>query len=164
MGSCIFNSTAPSLGDSTVALLNKWLQSVGGVSDCGSQSEWFSLAMLVTAYGGQPSSGDTIADLWEKIRIAVGDDTCRCGDNAWQSARRILDTLSPGSFRPGDSLYNILWRILQAVNATPVPPPVNPCCPPPIGDWGSVAMPPGIQCDFDLVSEAVDCAADWGSV
>lgn len=163
MGACLFNSTAPSLGDSTVALLNKWLQAVGGVQSCGAPSEWFSLAALVTAYGGQPSSGDTIADLWEKIRIALGDTSCRCGDNAWQSARRILDILSPGSLRPGDSLYNILWRILQAINATPVPP-VNPCCPPPIGDWGSVAAAATEQCDFDLVSEAVDCADDWGSV
>lgn len=126
---CLFNSTTPSPGDSLVTLLNKWLQAVGGSSGCGPQSEWFSLAGLVTAYGGQPSPGDTIAGLWVKLRFAIDGQDCFCGDSEWQSARRVLDTVNPGSFRAGDSVYNILFKTVESVSGeSPPEPPVVECC------------------------------------
>lgn len=124
---CLFNSTIPSPGDSLVTLLNKWTQAVGGSFVCSAQSEWFSLAGLVTAYGGQPSPGDTIAELWVKLRFAIDGQECFCGDSEWQSARRVLDTVNPGSFQAGDSIYSIVYKTVQSVSGES-PTPVIECC------------------------------------
>lgn len=98
-----------------IELLQAWLIARGVPPGTG-DAQWNLLFKIARSYGAIPSPGDTIADLWEKIRIAVGDTSCRCGDNAWQSARRILDILAPGSFAQGDSEWDLLRKIVDAVS------------------------------------------------
>lgn len=122
---CLFISTIPRPGDNLTTLLRKWLQAVDAPAGCLDDGEWMLLSRLVSFYGGTPRPGDTIADLWRKIRVALGSTNCFCGDSAWDSARRILDILNPGSFRVGDSIYNILFKIVQFVSEEE---PINECC------------------------------------
>lgn len=109
---------------------------------------------------------------------------CRCGDNAYDLLRKILHVIRIKSalpdtaqfeWRPGDTEYDIWRKMLQDLRAlldaggefpfgTPVPPPVDLCCPPPIGDWGLVTIPALLECDFGSVIVVVDCSADWGNV
>lgn len=98
-----------------IELLQAWLIARGGTPSTG-DGQWGLLHDIAFSYGVIPRPGDTIADLWEKIRIAVGDTACHCGDNSWQSARRILDILAPGSFAQGDSDYDLLRKIVDAVS------------------------------------------------
>lgn len=123
---CSYSSTDPSPGDSIVVLLRKWLQAVGATPGCPDEREYHLLWELVEHYGGTPRPGDSLPDLWSKLLRALGDDACHCGDWQWNTMKRVLDILSPGTFRPGDSIYQLLWRILEAINATPVPP--EECC------------------------------------
>jgi hypothetical protein len=119
---CSYSSTVPRPGDSVVVLLRKWLQSVGAGFDCPDEREYNLVWELVEHYGGTPRPGDTLPELWQKVLRALGDNTCHCGDWQWNAIKRILDILSPGSFSPGDSISDLLRKILEAVNVTPVPP------------------------------------------
>lgn len=109
---------------------------------------------------------------------------CRCGDQEYDLMRKILHVIrvkcllpdtAQYEWRKGDSAYAIWRKMLRDLralldagfefpfdSATPVIP--TGCCPPPIGDWGSVSIPALLQCNFGSVVEVVDCAADWGSV
>jgi hypothetical protein len=123
---CSYSSTVPRPGDSVVVLLRKWLQSVGAEFGFPDEKEYNLYWELVQHNGGTPRPGDTLPELWQKVLRALGDNTCHCGDWQWNTIKRILDILSPGSFRPGDSIYNLLFRIVQAVSS--VVPPVVVCC------------------------------------
>lgn len=98
-----------------IQLLQAWLTAIGGTPGTG-DAQWNLLFKIAVSYGAIPAPGDTISDLWEKIRWGVGGEFCFCGDNAWQSARRILDMLSPGSFAQGDSDFDLLRKIVDAVS------------------------------------------------
>lgn len=124
---CLFISTIPRPGDNLTVLLRKWLQAVGVTPGCFDNGEWMLLAQLVTHYGGVARPGDSIPDLWRKILRALGDDTCHCGDWAFNSVQRILAILNPGAFQTGDSFNNLVRKILEGVNAAPVPP-IDSCC------------------------------------
>lgn len=156
---CLYRTTRPSPGDSNNVLLRKWIQSVGAELGCPDEREWVLVAELVRHYGGIPRAGDTLPELWQALLRALGGVECHCGDWQFDSIRRILELLG-GIARPGDSISELLRKILESVNEIPV----NPCCPPPSGDYGMVTAPVTVMCDFDLVTQAVDCAADWGSV
>lgn len=96
-------------------LLAAWLSALGGTPATGDGS-WTLLYKIAQAYGATPAPGDTIPDLARKIRISVGDADCHCGDNDWQSFRRILDRLSPGSAAPDDLIWDLLRKIVDAVS------------------------------------------------
>lgn len=116
--SCEFTTTEWRVGDNFATMLAKWLQSVGEPLPCApvEGNEWPLLAELVTHYGGTPSPGDTMVDLWRKLLRALGSDECFCGDAEWNVMKRILDIISPGSFAPGDNRYLLLRKILFAIS------------------------------------------------
>lgn len=113
---CSYPDTTPRPGDNLTVLLRKWLQAVGAPAGCFDEGEWLLLARLVVHYGGVARPGDSIPDLWRKILQALGDDTCHCGDWAFNSVQRILAILNPGAFRTGDSFNNLVRKILEGVN------------------------------------------------
>lgn len=117
--------------------------------------------------------GDSEFIVLRKWLIALGGE-CRCNDSVWSLYQRILTQVRINSglpntsqfeFRPGDSLLDILAKILANLqNAQPPVPPFDFCCPPPHGDWGLVNDPTTIECDWGLVSESVTCSEDWGVI
>lgn len=122
---CSYTDTTPRPGDNLTVLLRKWLQAVGEPAGCFDEGEWLLLARLVVHYGGVARPGDSIPDLWSKLLRALGDDTCHCGDWAFNSVQRILGILNPGSFRTGDSFNNLVRKILEGVNTET---PITDCC------------------------------------
>lgn len=125
--SCTYSSTLPSQGDEVVVLLKKLVQAWGGTVECH-DNEWILVSKLAALVGATPAQGDSLMLLWEKIRRALGDETCRCGNSEWNSIQLVLEALTPGAFSPGDSKYNLLWKLL-ANNQTPpgpTPPPSGP--------------------------------------
>ena len=114
---CSYSSIEPAQGDSVVALLRKWLQAVGAVPGCPDEREYNLVWALVEHYGGIPRSGDTLPELWQKILRALGDGGCHCGDFQINTIQRILSVISPGSFRPGDSISEMLRKIVSAESA-----------------------------------------------
>lgn len=122
---CSYTDTTPRPGDNLTVLLRKWLQAVGAPAGCFDEGEWLLLARLVVHYGGVARPGDSIPDLWSKLLRALGDDSCHCGDWAFNSVQRILDILNPGSFRTGDSFNNLVRKILEGVNTET---PITDCC------------------------------------
>jgi hypothetical protein len=157
--SCAYRSTVPSPGDDVVVLLRKWLQAVGASFGCPDEREYNLVWKLVEHYGGTPRPGDTLPELWQKVLRALGDNTCHCGDWEWNTLKRILDILSPGSFNPGDSIYQLLRKILDAVNSG-----VTPVVCATMNDWGGLAGP--IVCfeDWGALAGPVTSSDDWGSV
>lgn len=141
-----------------VILLKKIVQSLGESWDCLDR-EWQLTAAILTHYGGVPAQGDSIPKLWQKIRIALGDTSCRCGDSAWDSVRRVLELISPTtSFDANDSIYRLLWKLLEALQ-TPTPDPCDD-----MNDWGGLSGP--IECfeDWGLFAGPITEFEDWGSV
>lgn len=119
--------------------------------------------------------GDSESIVARKILVALGG-SCVCGgDPLFILYRKILEQLRINSglpntpefaFRPGDSLLDILRKILNNLQNAPAPPvpPFDECCPPPHGDWGLVTEPATIECDWGLVAEGVTCSEDWGTI
>lgn len=124
---CLYSDTIPRPGDNLTVLLRKWLQAVGAPAGCFDTGEWILLAQLVTHYGGVPRPGDSIPDLWRKILRALGDDSCYCGDWAFNTVQRILAIINPGAFRAGDLFNDLVRKILEGVNGGVVPPDAE-CC------------------------------------
>jgi hypothetical protein len=116
--SCTLNTTDPVVGDDLVVLLKKIVQALGEEWHCH-DGEWQLVATILRHYGGTPSPGDSLMLLWQKIRIALGDVDCHCGDSEWQAMRRALDQLIADMFRVGDSKYNLAWAFLEALTGTP---------------------------------------------
>lgn len=114
---CSYSSTAPAQGDSVVVLIRKWLQSVGDVPGCPDEREYNLVWELVIHYGGTPRPGDTLPELWQKVLRALGDGDCHCGDFQANTIQRILDILSPGSFSPGDTISEMLRKIVESESA-----------------------------------------------
>jgi hypothetical protein len=130
---------------------------VGAEFGCPDEREYNLVWELVEHYGGTPRPGDTLPELWQKVLRALGDDACHCGDWQWNTIKRILDILSPGSFRPGDSIYNLLFRIVQAISAVP-----EDCAG--MDNWGGLSGP--VVCFENwggLTGPAVEFD-DWGNV
>lgn len=111
---------------------------------------------------------------WQVIRkwlIAIGGE-CRCGDSVFNLYQRFLEQLRLNSglpntpefaFRPGDSLLDILRKILN--NLQNGGPPIGDiCCGEFGGDWGFVTLPAIAFCDWGSVAEQATCSIDWGSV
>ena len=112
---CTFLSTNPKPGDNYLTLLRKLVQALDEVWTCD-DNEWHLVAKILQHYGGVARPGDTIPKLWEKIRIALGDTLCHCGDTEWHSIRRALDQLLADSFSVGDSKYNLVFEFLSVVS------------------------------------------------
>lgn len=108
-------------GDDLVVLLKKLVQALGEEWHCH-DGEWQLVATILEHFGGTPVQGDTIPVLWQKIRIAIGDESCHCGDWEWDSIRRVIDQFLTDSFRAGDSLYNLVLKFLNEVNGGVNPP------------------------------------------
>lgn len=81
--------------------------------------------------------GDSAFNLSFKTLVNLSFDNCRCGDSIFQLWIRILDSLRQGcdlpnvpqfSFRPGDSLNDLLRKVLLVLNTCAVEPPVVNCC------------------------------------
>jgi hypothetical protein len=138
-------------------LLRKIVQATGEDFGCPDTSEWALVAALLESYGGTPRPGDTVPFLWEKIRRALGDTSCQCGNAEWNSIQRVLEIISPGSFRTGDSKYNLLWKLLEGINSGPVDC-VN------LNDWGRVNSAPECFEDWGEVANPATEFEDWGSV
>lgn len=77
--------------------------------------------------------GDSDFNLTFKSLIVLTSDDCRCGDSIFNLWRRILESLRLGcdlpnaaefSFRPGDSINDLLRKILSVLNNCDVEPPV----------------------------------------
>lgn len=117
--------------------------------------------------------GDSDFNLSFKALVILTSDNCRCGDSIYNLWCRILDSVSEGaglphisrfSCSPGDSLNDLLRKLLDVLDQEVVPPvPPSPCCLP-IGDYGSVIDPVLLACDWGSVIEPVECADDWGFV
>lgn len=83
--------------------------------------------------------GDSAFNLSFKLLVNLTADNCRCGDSIFQLWIRILDSLRVGcdlpnvprfAFRPGDSLNDLLRKVLfvlETCAVVPVPPVIN-CC------------------------------------
>lgn len=83
--------------------------------------------------------GDSVFNLSFKTLVNLTADDCRCGDSIFQLWQRILNSLRAGcdlpntpqySFRPGDSLNDLLRKVLSVLadcDVVPVPPVIN-CC------------------------------------
>lgn len=112
-------------GDDLAVLLKKLVQALGEEWHCH-DGEWQLVATILRHFGGTPSQGDTIPVLWQKIRIAIGDEACHCGDWEWDSIRRVIDQFLTDSFRAGDSLYNLVLKFLTEVNGGVNPPVLDP--------------------------------------
>ena len=114
--------------------------------------------------------GDSEFIVLRKWLIALGGE-CRCNDSVFSLYQRILTQVRLNSglpntpefeFRAGDSLLDILRKILNNLqNATPPEPPE--CCVP-IGDYDFITNPVTEQCDWGLVSEGITCNDDWGAL
>lgn len=112
---CTLNSTEPKPGDPLVVLLKKLVQALDETWECN-DDEWHLVAKILTHFGGTPSPGDDIPKLWEKIRIALGNTGCFCGDWEWNSLVRILDQFLAATFVAGDAKYNLVLKFLEIVN------------------------------------------------
>lgn len=113
---------------------------------------------------------------WQVIRkwlIAIGGE-CRCGDAVFNLYQRFLEQLRLNSglpntpefaFRPGDSLLDILRKILNVLNnaVTPPAPPIDLCCIP-VGDYGLITAPVTVTCDWGDLVTTPDCSDDWGTL
>lgn len=117
--------------------------------------------------------GDSEFIVLRKWLIALGGE-CRCNDSVFSLYQRILEQIRLNSglpntpefaFRAGDSLLDILRKILAAINnaVTPPVPPVDLCCIP-IGDYGLITAPVTESCDWELITAVVVCADDWGTL
>lgn len=118
--------------------------------------------------------GDSESQIILKWLLAIGGD-CRCGDTAWNLYQRFLEQLRINSglpntpafaFRAGDTLLDILAKILNNLQnaVTPPVPPVDLCCGLDAGDWGLITSPITEQCDWGDLVTTPDCFADFGTV
>lgn len=146
--------TAFRAGDRWMGLLRKIVLAVGAPCHCSPNSEFALLREWLIFIGGQ----------------------CRCNDSIFSLYQRILTQtrLNSGNpntpefeFRAGDSVLDILRKILNNLqNAQPPEPPVPPidlCCIP-VGDYGLITAPVTEQCDWGDLVTTPDCSDDWGSV
>lgn len=90
-----------------------------------------------SAYEFRP--GDSAFNLSFKTLVNLTADDCRCGDSIFQLWQRILESLRVAcdlpntpefAFRPGDSLNDLLRKVLSVLancDVVPVPPVIN-CC------------------------------------
>lgn len=117
--------------------------------------------------------GDSEWQVISKWLRAIGG-ACVCGDAVWNLYQRFLEQLrinlgNPNTpefaFRPGDTLLDILAKILANLqNAEPAPPepPVDCCIP--IGDYGLITAPMTEICDWGEIVTAPICSDDWGTL
>lgn len=117
--------------------------------------------------------GDSEFIVLRKWLIALGGE-CRCNDTVFSLYQRILEQLRLNgglpntpefAFRPGDSLLDILRKILNAINdaITPPVPPVDLCCIP-IGDYGLITGLATETCDWGSITQLATCTEDWGNI
>lgn len=118
--------------------------------------------------------GDSESIVARKILVAIGG-SCVCGgDPLFILYRKILEQIrlngglpntSEFAFRAGDSLLDILRKILNVLNnaVTPPEPPVDLCCIPD-GDWGSITLPATVTCDWGSITQPATCIEDWENI
>lgn len=144
-----FDPTAFRTGDSRYDILRRLLIAVGGQCSCSADPEFALLRKILIALGGE----------------------CRCNDSIFSLYQRILTQVRLNSgnantlffeFRAGDTLLDLLRKLLNNLqNANPPIP--SECCIPD-GDWGSIALLPTVVCDWGSISAPAVCTEDWGSI
>lgn len=81
--------------------------------------------------------GDSAFNLSFKTLVNLTSDDCRCGDSIFQLWQRILNSLREGcalpnipqyAFRPGDSLNDLLRKVLGVLETCAVVPVPDCCC------------------------------------
>lgn len=117
--------------------------------------------------------GDSEWQVISKWLRAIGGQ-CVCGDAVWNLYQRFLEQLrinfglpnTPAfAFRAGDTLLDILAKILNNLqNAPPPEPPFDPCFCIPHGDYGSITLPPTVLCDWGNINAVPECSEDWGNI
>lgn len=136
-------------GDRWMDLLRKITLAVGARCSCSPDSEFGLLREWLAAIGG----------------------ACKCNDSIWSLYSRILTQVrlnfgNPNTpffeFRAGDSLLDILRKILN--NLQNAEPPIPSECCLPVGDWGSITLPPTVICDWGSIAAIATCTEDWGNI